>query len=647
MIRPTLALTVAAFSLLSPAWADVTATVGLTLGQSVDLDTGAYGPPAAVDLIYTGPGGYLAPIGEGTGVVLASATGAAAFDKLTQADLSALTTYRSIQIPEQALRPGYIILAKTNTGKYSKILVANHVLGTLILTFNTFTASPVLPTIDSVQNNYGQIPAGLPNYALAPGSLFFVKGANLSTVNDGQTLRSSAAPGLQNTVGGVTVTVTVNGISFNCPLYYLSPTQINAVLPGNTPVGRGTLTVTNNLGRSTAFNLTVAQSAFGIIHYNGTLAAAYDANNALLTRLNAANPNQTIVIWGSGIGGDPANDDRLFPQKTNNLVNVPLQVLVGGRSATILYRGRSQYPGVDQIVVTLPANSPTGCYIPLSVITGNLISNGVTISVAASGKTCADPDDPLTPAVVQTLNGKPTIRTGALLVSRYTDLTSAVTYVSASGSFQSTSGAAFLAGEDQTSLGHCVTAVSGSGSPSLPSAPIDAGLALNVTGPQGTLLLNKQPVSDSTDYRATVPQTFVTAAGGNYVFTNFSGGTDVQGFNTILSVPANFSLTNSAALATIDRQGAIVTWSGGTTAAYVLISGSADSASTGASARFTCRAPAAPGQFTIPAATLMGLPSGTGYLGVVAIGSQLSFTAPGLDFGYLYGAVAFYRAVRY
>ncbi len=147
-----------------------------------------------------------------------------------------------------------------------------------------------------MQNNYGQIPAGLPNSGLAPGSLIFIKGSNLSTVNDGQTLRSSASPGLQNTISGVSVTVTVNGISLNCPLYYLSPGQINAVLPGNMPVGRGTVFVTNNQDKSANFNITVSQSAFGIINYNETLAATYDANNALITRLNAANPGQTIVI---------------------------------------------------------------------------------------------------------------------------------------------------------------------------------------------------------------------------------------------------------------------------------------------------------------------------------------------------------------
>ena len=161
------------------------------------------------------------------------------FDQLTQANLSALTSYATTPIPDPVLRPGVVIAARTKSGKYSKILITINSSGTLVLLFNTFTANLLVPAIVSVQNNYGQIPAGLPNSALAPGSLIFIKGTNLSSVNDGQTLRSSASPGLQNTIGGVSVTVTVNGISLNCPLYYLSPGQINAIVPRWYATGQG------------------------------------------------------------------------------------------------------------------------------------------------------------------------------------------------------------------------------------------------------------------------------------------------------------------------------------------------------------------------------------------------------------------------
>ena len=46
-----------------------------------------------------------------------------------------------------------------------------------------------------VRNNYGELAPGLPNYGLAPGAIFYIKGTNLSTVSTD--LLSSAAPGLR------------------------------------------------------------------------------------------------------------------------------------------------------------------------------------------------------------------------------------------------------------------------------------------------------------------------------------------------------------------------------------------------------------------------------------------------------------------
>ena len=109
--------------------------------------------------------------------------------------------------------------------------------------------------------------------------------------------------------------------------------------------------MTNNGVTSAGTPITVTPSAFGILNYNATLAAAYDAGNSLITPFNAANPGQTIALWGSGLGADPANDDRLFPQKTNNLAGSFLQAFVGGVAAPIVYAGRSQYPGLDQLVL--------------------------------------------------------------------------------------------------------------------------------------------------------------------------------------------------------------------------------------------------------------------------------------------------------
>ena len=113
MTLKTVAFTAAAWCLLSPVWADVTATVALTARLSLDLDTGAIGTDASGDLLYTGLGGVLAPVGNGTGVTLVNGP----FDQLTQANLSAITSYVTAPLPDQALRPGAVIAAKTKSGK--------------------------------------------------------------------------------------------------------------------------------------------------------------------------------------------------------------------------------------------------------------------------------------------------------------------------------------------------------------------------------------------------------------------------------------------------------------------------------------------------------------------------------------------------
>jgi uncharacterized protein (TIGR03437 family) len=641
LTRRTIALAAATFSLLCTAWADVTGTVAMTVGVTLDLDTGAIGTGSAADVLYTGANGVLAPLSNGTLLTISNLTGSDNFNRFTQVDLARVTTYSSGQIPDGALTPGVILLARTKSGKYCKIFIVSKFTGNMALQFTTFTASLLAPSIDSVQNNYGPLRDGYPGSALAPGSLIAIKGLNLSLINDGQTLRSSASPGLQNAVNGVSVTVAVNGISLNCPLYYLSPTQINAILPGNTPLGRGTIFVTSDQNRGSPFGITVVQSSFGIVHYSGTLAATYDTNNALVTGFNAANPLQTIVIWGSGVGNDPANDDRLFPQKTNNLVNVPMQVLVGGRAATITYRGRSQFPGVDQIVATLPSNVPTGCYVPLSVVTGDIVSNGVTIPVAATGKTCSDPDDRFTPAVIQTLSAKAATNTGTFYIGRFANLSDGTTSQYVFGSFFSTNGFGLSAGYNSLSIGNCLT----TGSDDFPGdtrKPLDAGLTIQVIGPKGNLFLAKAASATESTYNTKPPGGFIPAAGGDFIIDNFPGGMDVQRISTPLSLPLDFTWTNPAALATVDRRGATVTWSGGFSATYVEIQASGGLAYS----FFRCLAPVSAGQFTIPASVLLAVPQGSNYLTVSAV-YRTSYSPPFLDFFKLEGVVGITANARF
>src|SRR5206468_80181 len=74
--------------------------------------------------------------------------------------------------------------AHTNTGHYAKVLVTAWTSSTMTLKFTTFgvsggtTSTP--PTITAIRNNSSNIFAGLPNYGIAPSSIFLIIGSGLA-----------------------------------------------------------------------------------------------------------------------------------------------------------------------------------------------------------------------------------------------------------------------------------------------------------------------------------------------------------------------------------------------------------------------------------------------------------------------------------
>ena len=210
--------------------------------------------------------------------------------------------------------------------------------------------------------------------------------------------------------------------------------------------------------------------------------------------------------------------------------------------------------------------------------------------------------------------------------------------------FQSRTDFGLRVGNRSVSMGHCVTSIGYEAYQF--GSRLDAGPTFTVRTPQGNIILNRSMIGDSTDYRATsLAQTFVPTTGGDFDYENFSGGADVGRISTSQTLPANFTWTNPAALAIIDRQGATLTWTGGSGADYVEITGSSLPSSS-VLVNFHCRAPISAGRFTIPAYALMALPSGAGLLEITAI-SQKAYAPGGLDFLNQVGLAGFINGARY
>ena len=396
-----------------------------------------------------------------------------------------------------------------------------------ISTLNVTVGGPATPpTTISLANNYSYTPSGLPNYGIAQGSIFDIFGTNLA---------SSSTPlqsvPLSTSLAGVTVTVVVNNTTTNVILYYVTPTQIAGILPSNTPVGTGTLSVFNNGTLVGSTSIQVVQSAFGILTLNGAgtgQAAAFDVNNNYVSFTNALNAGDYVVLWGSGVGPVAAGADETIQQTPANLTNVPFSAWIGGVPATVYYHGRSQYPGLDQVILIVPQGVTPGCYVSVEGQSGNIVTNFATLPVAASGRTCNEPVLGLPASQYQSIASSGTFAGGFIVID------DAITSIGSTNSSMDVAAAAFFKATAAqvnalpmpfASLGSC-TVLPAMGHPLvptldnlfaqvLPSASLDAG-TVTVTGPSGSAAI---PLSNGLYDAITNPlsSTFIPgAAGGTF-----------------------------------------------------------------------------------------------------------------------------------
>ena len=526
------------------------------------------------------------------------------------------------------------------------------------------------PVIRSVQNNYSNIVADLPNYGIAQGAIFYIKGSNLAP----STTSLQNVP-LKTSLNSVNIQVTVNGTTTSPLIYYLSAAQIDAILPSSTPVGTGTITVTNNGATSATAPIQVVQSAFGLLTLNGGgtgMIAAFDANNnnSLLGVTAAANPGDSIVLWGSGLGPVASGVDESVLQTPADM-STQIRVDIGGIAADVKYHGRSQYPGLDQINVVLPAGV-SGCAVSVAVETGGYVSNFGTLPVAASGRTCSDPALGLTPSQLQSLVNQGTYSAGAITLNQ--TATTGPSGIGEGGHIipgpttTSVSGAAsfwkvtvsptfdFSALVQSVSVGSC-TVFGGAGSnvripTGITSTPLNAGPKINVTGPGGAQSLTLA----NGLYSATLTSLL---AAETYNFDNGGGGPDVGALSAQLTVPAPLTWPDVQAFMGVARSsGVTVNWTGGDPGSYVTISGLSFNYGTSGGQSvfgyFTCTAPASAGTFTVPPTVLLALPTSSVLEGVVTSTLSVSnttnaqsFTATGIDYGFVAATFVFSKNVVY
>ncbi len=374
-----------------------------------------------------------------------------------------------------------------------------------------------------------------------------------------------------------------------------------------------------------------------------------------------------MILWGTGLG--PVTGDENVGPLPGNTPSAPVTLYVGNQQATIIYQGRSGCcSGVDQVSFNVPPNV-TGCAVPVAVQIGNTVSNIVTMPIASSGRVCFD-NAVFSSTVLSQLSSKGSVAIGGVSLLRETDAASGTptTSDSAGGFFARYSFSNFeqyLAYLPVQTMGACsVLTFKGSDMTeglTVASTPLDAGNTLTLNGPGGTtaplMMLTKGSYDSTLGGGSSGKPLFFTA--GSYTASG-PGGADVGPFQANVQFAANFAWTNQNSIGSITRaQGVTVSWTGADAANGIYITGFSAGGSDPnnlAAGSFSCHAPGASGSFTVPAYVLLALPPtyvvpglslATGSLGVSSGTSYQTFTASGLDLGFIGSSVEISQAATY
>jgi uncharacterized protein (TIGR03437 family) len=518
-------------------------------------------------------------------------------------------------------------------------------------------------------------PFGTPGGGIARGSVFSIFGSGLGPASS-----PALAFPLSTTLGGVSIAVSAPDGSASVaaiPLF-VSPAQINAIMPSNAPLGMVSVVV-SFIGRSAPSPVQVVNSSFGIYAISSAgfgpgVLQNYNsqADQPVNSLAVSAAPGQVITLWGTGLG--PVTfGDNVAP--TPGSLPTPVEVFVGGVAATVAYSGRSPCcAGTDQIVFTVPAGAPAGCWVPVQVRTeSTYVSNAASMAINPSaGAPCSEPANPFATKFVS--GGK----LGWLNLYRLSVRTQPTGYTIdttgdySSSTFRTETGGPFVYNPlySLPPVGACTTTsargnlFANDPTPGVAATggALDAGAQMNIAG------LRVSANSQTASYAPVGwNQTGLTASGKSTLKLNPGtvlaqglGGTTVGIFQANVPIPNPLTWTNRDQLsATIDRsQPLTVNFSNVPSGHTVLVMGGYYSPALNATTMFTCTAPGSAASFTVPPYILgtvgavrpndHGRSNGVLMVGSAPLGSPLTFSATGLDFGaafftYLSGKAVVYQ----
>lgn len=227
---------------------------------------------------------------------------------------------------------------------------------------------------------------------LAPGAIFSIFGTDLAFGRGPQGAENAVATPLPTSMGGVSVKV---GDRF-APLIFVSPTQINAMIPYEVTGASVPVTiVTGPNAAGNTFTVSLSPTAPGIFFVDlsgrqqGAILNASDNTFAapVGTSLgHPARPGDVVVIFASGLGpvtpALPSGVAAGAGGTTIPTLSSPPSVTIGGIPATVQFAGLAPgFVGLYQVNVVIPSIA-ANVSAPVQITTAQgQTSNSVVIAV--------------------------------------------------------------------------------------------------------------------------------------------------------------------------------------------------------------------------------------------------------------------------
>jgi len=226
---------------------------------------------------------------------------------------------------------------------------------------------------------------------LSPGEFISLYGTGLASG-----VASASSLPLPTTAGLGGVQVMINGRA--APLNYVSPTQINAVVPYFTETVAQIQVISNGVPSNTVTELMNLTSP-GIFTNNPTggtgYAAALHSNYSLVSPSNPAQPGETIQVYVNGLGavspqvldGDPGSG--LSPYNTTTHT---ISADIDGIAASVTFSGLAPgFAGVYQLNITIPTGLTAGDH-DLEILGPDSDTLEALISIGSGTTAAAQPE---------------------------------------------------------------------------------------------------------------------------------------------------------------------------------------------------------------------------------------------------------------